>query len=84
MVNRVVPRPDLERETLTLATHIAKRPMFGLTLAKQSVNNSVDAMGLYTAMQSAFGLHHVAHSHNKLRFDMLIDPSGLDVVRNEA
>lgn len=84
MVNRVVPRSDLERETLALAAHIAKRPMFGLTLAKQSVNNSVDAMGLFTAMQSAFGLHHVAHSHNKLRFDTLIDPSGLQVVRAEA
>ena len=38
MVNRVVPRAELEEATLELASHIAKRPMFGLTLAKQSVN----------------------------------------------
>ena len=85
MVNRVVPRDQLETETLALASHIAKRPMFGLTLAKQSVNNSQDAMGMYTAIQSAFGLHHVGHSHNKLKFDgSLVDPEGIQVIRSEA
>lgn len=84
MVNRVVPRADLETETLALARHIAQRPMFGLTLAKQSVNNSLEAMGMYTAIQSAFGLHHVAHSHNRFEHGMLIDPAGIDVIRREA
>ena len=85
MVNQVVPRDELERATLELAEHIARRPMFGLTLAKQSVNNALEAMGMYTALQSAFGLHHVGHSHNRLKFDdSLIDPSGIDVIRAEA
>lgn len=84
MVSRVVPREDLESETIELAAHIAKRPMFGLTLAKQSVNNALDAMGMYTAIQSAFGLHHVGHNHNKLKFDSLVDPSGIQVIRDEA
>jgi enoyl-CoA hydratase len=85
MVNRVVPREELEAQTLALAAHIAKRPMFGLTLAKQSVNNAQDAMGIYTAIQSAFGLHHVGHSHNRIRFDgSLVDPSGVQVIRSEA
>ena len=84
MVNRVVPRDDLERETLALAAHIAKRPMFGLTLAKQSVNNSMDAMGMYTSIQSAFGLHHVGHNHNRLVHGGLVDPSGIQVIRDEA
>ena len=84
MVSRVVPRDELEAETLTLAAHIAKRPMFGLTLAKQSVNNALDAMGMYTAIQSAFGLHHVGHNHNRLKFDSLVDPSGVQVIRDEA
>ena len=84
MVNRVVPREQLESATLELAEHIARRPSFGLALAKQSVNNSLDAMGMYTAIQSAFGLHHVAHNHNLRRFDSLVDPSGMDVVRAEA
>jgi len=85
MVNRVVPRNDLESETLALASHIAKRPMFGLTTAKQSVNNAQDAMGMYTAIQSAFGLHHVGHNHNARKFDgSLVDPAGIQVIRDEA
>jgi enoyl-CoA hydratase len=84
MVNRVVSRDQLESATLELATHIARRPSFGLALAKQSVNNSLDAMGMYTAIQSAFGLHHVAHNHNLRLFDSLVDPSGMEVVRAES
>jgi enoyl-CoA hydratase len=84
MVNQVVPRDELESVTLALAEQIAKRPSLGLALAKQSVNNSLDAMGMYTAIQSAFGLHHVGHNHNLRLFDSLIDPSGLAVVRDEA
>jgi enoyl-CoA hydratase len=84
MVNKVVPRDELETATLEMAAHIARRPMFGLTLAKQSVNNALDAMGQYTALQSAFGLHHVGHSHNRLKFDSLIDPAGIKTIRDEA
>ncbi len=84
MVNRVVARDELESETLRIAAHIARRPMFGLTLAKQSVNNSLDAMGMYTALQSAFGLHHVGHNHNFRLYDMLVDPAGLEIIRDEA
>ena len=84
MVNKVVPLDELESATLEMAAHIARRPMFGLTLAKQSVNNALDAMGQYTALQSAFGLHHVGHSHNRLKFDSLVDPSGIKVIRDEA
>lgn len=84
MVNRVVARDHLESETLRLAAHIARRPMFGLTLAKQSVNNSQDAMGMYTALQSAFGLHHVGHNHNLRLYDMLVDPAGAQITRDEA
>jgi enoyl-CoA hydratase len=84
MVNQVVPRDELESATLAMAEHIARRPMIGLTLAKQSVNNSLDAMGMYTAIQSAFGLHHVGHNHNLRLFDSLVDPAGLQVIRDEA
>ncbi len=84
MVNKVVPLEELEAATIEMAAHIARRPMFGLTLAKQSVNNSLDAMGMHTALQSAFGLHHVAHSHNRLVHGGLVDPSGIDVIRDEA
>ena len=84
MVNQVVTENDLEQATLELAAHIAKRPMFGLTLAKQSVNQALDAMGMYNSLQSAFSLNHVGHSNNKEVHGMLIDPAGLKIVRDEA
>ena len=84
MVNQVVPREELEKATLDLASHIAKRPMFGLTLAKQSVNQAVDSMGMYSALQAAFSLHHVGHSHNMEIHGRRVDPSGIDVIRSEA
>ena len=51
IVTKVVPRAELESATLEMAAHIARRPMIGLTLAKQSVNNTLNAMGMYTAVQ---------------------------------
>jgi len=64
MVNRVVPREQLESETMALATRIAQLPRLGLALAKKAVNQVEDIMGLQTGMDSVFGLHHVAHAHN--------------------
>ncbi|HET6501475.1 MAG TPA: enoyl-CoA hydratase [Amycolatopsis sp.] len=64
MVNRVVPRADLEDETFSLAGRIAEMPSFGLALTKKAVNQAEDAMGLRSGMDSVFGLHHFAHAHN--------------------
>jgi enoyl-CoA hydratase len=64
MVNHVVPRDQLETETLALAGRIAQMPRLGLALAKKAVNQVEDIMGLQTGMDSVFGLHHLAHAHN--------------------
>ena len=64
MVNRVVPRADLEAETVDVAERIAKMPRMGLALTKMAVNQCEDLMGLQSGMDSVFGLHHAAHSHN--------------------
>lgn len=64
MLNRIVPRDDLEKESLSLAETIAEMPGFGLALAKKAVNQSEDQMGMRAGMDSAFGLHHFAHAHN--------------------
>jgi len=84
MVNTVVARDDLESTTLAMAERIAQRPMIGLTLAKQSVNNTLDQMGMYTSIQSAFALHHVGHNHNARVHGMIVDPAGAQVIRDEA
>ncbi|HTF52618.1 MAG TPA: enoyl-CoA hydratase [Pseudonocardia sp.] len=64
MVNRVVPRGELEAETFALAERIATMPQFGLALTKKAVNQAEDLMGLRSGMDAAFGLHHLAHAHN--------------------
>ncbi|RZQ63134.1 enoyl-CoA hydratase [Amycolatopsis suaedae] len=64
MVNRVVPRAELETATLELAGTIAEMPSFGLALAKKAVNQAEDLMGMRSGMDSVFGLHHFAHAHN--------------------
>jgi enoyl-CoA hydratase len=76
MVNRVVPRAELESATFALAEEIAAMPSFGLALAKRAVNQCEDLMGMRPGMESVFGLHHVAHAHNaEVRGDSL---AGLD------
>jgi enoyl-CoA hydratase len=64
MVNRVVPRAELEPSTMDMAARIARMPRLGLALTKKAVNQAEDLMGLRAGMDSAFGLHHVAHAHN--------------------
>lgn len=64
MVNRVVPRSDLEKTTFDLASRIATMPRFGLALTKKAVNQCEDQMGLRNGIDSVFGLHHFAHAHN--------------------
>jgi enoyl-CoA hydratase len=64
MVNRVVPREQLEAEVDALAAKIATMPRLGLALTKKAVNQAEDAMGLQVGMDSVFGLHHFAHAHN--------------------
>jgi enoyl-CoA hydratase len=77
MVNHVVPPDQLADFTLALAERIALKPLFALKLAKEAVNAAQDAQGRLPAMQTAFALHQLAHSHNMLVHGLPIDPSGL-------
>jgi enoyl-CoA hydratase len=84
MVNQVVPREELEAFTLALAEKIAKRPSIGLKLAKMSVNQSLDAQGMWTAVQSAFALHHLGHTHALAVHGIRVDPNGARMIREGA
>lgn len=77
MINHVVPREQLSDFTLGLAQKIARKPLFALKLAKESVNTAQDAQGRIPAMNNAFSLHQLAHSHNKLVHGISIDPGGV-------
>ena len=74
MVNHVVPVDELRPAVLAMAERIALRPSFALKLAKESVNQTLEAQGQYTALRSAFSLQHLAHAHNRVRFGIPVDP----------
>lgn len=84
MVNEVVPREELEAFTLAMAQKIASRPMIGLKMAKMCVNQSLDAQGMYTAIQSAFNLHQFGHANNRVIHGEIVDLAGIEIIRNEA
>lgn len=77
MVNHVVPRDELESFTLALAQKIAEKPSFALKLAKEAVNQTLEAQGQWQAMLAVFNLHQLAHAHNQELFGMRIDPTGI-------
>ena len=61
MVNRVVAEAELGETALAMAQQIAKAPPFGLRLIKRSINRSLDAQGLRTALAAHFDTHQLSH-----------------------
>ena len=84
MVNKVVPRDELQEAALAMARKIAKKSRFALKLTKLAVNGVQDAQGRGSAMSNAFHLHQLAHTHNLKVHDMLIDPTGLPEATRKA
>jgi enoyl-CoA hydratase len=81
MVSRVVAADSLQTAALDLAIHIASRPMMGLKLAKQAVNQSQDAQGLWTAIQAAYSTHLLGHSNNMHVHGSWVDPGGVPILQ---
>ncbi|MDH6436683.1 enoyl-CoA hydratase [Streptomyces sp. SAI-144] len=63
MVNKVVPRGQLDTETRQLAERIAAMPSFGLRQAKRAVNQTLDVQGFHAAVQSVFDIHQTGHGN---------------------
>jgi enoyl-CoA hydratase len=63
MVSKVFPLDELGDRTVDLARRIAKVPTMAALLAKEAVNQSVDNMGFYNALNACFTLHELNHSH---------------------
>jgi len=66
MVNRVVPRADLEARTMEMAAKVSSQPRMGLALTKTVINRVEEMQGLRTTMDLAFGYHHFAHTHSQV------------------
>ena len=63
MVSKVFPQAELADRTLDYARRIAQLPTMTALLVKESVNQSVDNMGFYNALNACFTLHELNHSH---------------------
>jgi enoyl-CoA hydratase len=63
MVSKVFPAGELADQTLAFARRIAKTTTVAALLIKESVNQSVDNMGFYNALNACFTLHQVNHAH---------------------
>jgi enoyl-CoA hydratase len=63
MVSKIFPSADLTERTLEFARRIAARPTVTSLLIKESVNQSVDNMGFYNALNACFTLHQLNHAH---------------------
>lgn len=61
MVNRVVPRAELEAATAALAEEIAAAPPFAVKLTKRSLNRAADIQGFRNAVMAHFDTHQLAH-----------------------
>ncbi|HMZ29517.1 MAG TPA: enoyl-CoA hydratase-related protein, partial [Thauera aminoaromatica] len=66
MVNKVVPRAELEAAVQAWAEKLVAQPRMGLALTKTVINRVEDLQGLRTTMDIAFGYHHFAHTHSQL------------------
>jgi enoyl-CoA hydratase/carnithine racemase len=63
MVAKVFPAGQLADRTLEFARRIAALPTMTALLIKESVNQSVDNMGFYNALNACFTLHELNHAH---------------------
>jgi enoyl-CoA hydratase len=81
MVSKVFGVDELEEQTLAFARRIAQTTTMAALLIKESVNQSVDNMGFYNALNACFTLHELNHSHwawvNEDRFPVAKEDSGI-------
>jgi enoyl-CoA hydratase len=81
MVSKVFPGEELPDRTVELARRIAQLPTMTSLLIKEAVNQSVDNMGFYNALNACFTLHELNHSHwawvNEDRYPVAKEDSGI-------
>jgi enoyl-CoA hydratase len=86
MVSKVFPDDELADRTVQLAKRIAQLPTVSALLIKEAVNQSVDNMGFYNALNACFTLHELNHAHwawvNENRFPVAQEDSGIPNWRN--
>lgn len=86
MVSKIFPTDQLADRTVDFARRIARLPTMTALLIKESVNQSVDNMGFYNALNACFTLHELNHAHwaeiHDNRMPIGLPDDGLDDWRN--
>ena len=86
MISKIFPADQLQDMTLDFARRIAQLPTMTSLLIKESVNQSVDNMGFYNALNACFTLHELNHSHwawvNEDHYPVAKEDSGIPNWRN--
>jgi enoyl-CoA hydratase len=81
MVSKVFKRDELNERTLEFAQRIANLPTMTALLIKESVNQTVDNMGFYNALNACFTLHELNHSHwaeiHESKYPVAEEPDGI-------
>jgi enoyl-CoA hydratase len=81
MVSKVFPADELNERTIEFARRIAQLPTMSALLIKEAVNQSVDNMGFYNALNACFTIHELNHSHwawvNEDRFPVAKEDAGI-------
>ena len=84
LVNRVVPRADLERATREMAEHVALVPPLTAEAVKASINHMVDLMGQRESWRYHFMLHQfVSNTPTALAKVEARKSGGMDAVKKE-
>jgi enoyl-CoA hydratase len=63
MVSKIFPAEELSESTLAFARRIGRTNTMAALLIKESVNQTVDNMGFYNALNACFTIHQLNHSH---------------------
>ena len=66
MINKIVPRSELDQATLDWAKKISQQPRLAMALTKQACNHIEDLQGKRSGMDMVFGYHHFAHANNTI------------------
>jgi enoyl-CoA hydratase len=81
MITKIFPADELNDHTVAFAQRIAQLPTMTSLLIKESVNQSVDNMGFYNALNACFTLHELNHSHwawvNENHYPVALPDSGI-------
>ncbi len=79
MISKVFPKDQLPDQTLEFAQRIARLPTMTSLLVKEAVNQTVDNMGFYNALNACFTLHQLNHSHWAI-----VNDDGSSVAKEDA